>query len=313
MKVHNAGYIQLTRRCNRECLFCANPYVDDALSYKDTKKQIDSYMKEGINEIIFSGGEPTLNSNIFRLIKYCKGRGIDHRVITNGMKLANETYAKKLAEAGLRNINISIYSHRREIEDRLTQTDGSYGKTLLAIKNALKYISIPNINITMNKLNAEHLDDTVKFILKKFPEIRHFVFNNLDPTGRAMKNKWTIPRLTDLELGLHKALSYLSLKGKTFRAERIPICYMQDFEEFSTETRKIIKNETYRCLFLNEKKREVRQISNYYTKAACCKLCYLNEICAGLNSRYAKLFGTDELFPVFKDKNEIIKRVKNGK
>ncbi len=309
----NFGYIQLTRKCNRKCVFCSNPYVNDALSFDDAMKQIDDYIKKGINEITLSGGEPTLNNNIFKVIKYCKNKGINCRIITNGGKLADEEYVTKIANAGLRNIHISIYSHKKEIQDKLTQKEGSYEKTLLAIKNALKYISVPKINITVNKLNAEHLDDTVKFILEKFPNIKHFVFNNLDPIGRAIKNKWAIPRLVDSELSLHKALSYLLLKGKSFRVEMVPLCYMQGFEEFSTETRKIIKNEMYMYLFLNEKKRELKERNNfYYAKAPCCEVCFLNEICAGLNPRYVKLFGTDELFPVFENKNRIIRKVKNG-
>lgn len=308
----NASYIQLTRKCNRRCIFCSNPYVDDELSFRDIVKQIDYYKKKGVNEIIFSGGEPTLNASIFDAIKYCRKLGLECRIITNGDNLADEKYAKKLADAGLKNINISIYSHKKDVQDKLTQIDGSYEKTLLAIENALKHISIPIINITINKLNADYLDDTIKYILNKFPDIKHFVFNNLDPTGRAIQNKWTIPRLVDLEFGLHKTLSYLLSIGKSFRVERVPLCYMQGFEEFSTETRKIIKNETYRCLFLNENNRELREIKNfYYTKAKCCEACSLNEVCAGLNPRYEKLFGTDELFPVFQSKDEIIRKVKN--
>ena len=33
----------------------------------------------------------------------------------------------------------------------------------------------------INKYNQTHLDKTVKFVVKNFPNINHFVWNNLDP------------------------------------------------------------------------------------------------------------------------------------
>ena len=309
----NFGYMQLTRKCNRKCV-CSNLYIDDTLSFKDALRQIDDYVQEGVNEIIFTGGEPTLNKNIFRLIKYCNKKGLACRVITNGEELADKAYTKRLSEAGLSYINISIYSHKKNVQDKLTLTKGSHEKTLSAIENSLKYITVPNINITINELNVEHLDDTVKVILEKFPDIMHFVFNNLDPTGRALKNKWTIPRLLDMEPGLQRVMKYLITRGKTFRVERVPLCYMRGFEYLSTETRKIVKNEIYRCLFLNKEGRELRKVRDfYYDKAPCCKICFLNEICAGLNPRYTKLFGFGELFPVFSDPEQIKREIMYGK
>ncbi len=309
----NFGYMQITRKCNRECVFCSNPYVEDELTFEEAKRQIDDYAKKGINEIVFTGGEPTINGNLPELIKYCKSIWMECRIITNAQKLADAEYAKKLADAGLKHVMVSIYSHERDIEEKLTKTEGSFEKTIKGIKNSLRYFPAININITINSLNASHLHETIGFLVEKFPEIKHYVFNNLDVTGRALENKWTVPKLVDIELGLSKALELLNLHGKTFRVERVPLCYMQGFEEFSTETRKIVKKQQYRCLFLNDSGRELREIKNfYYSKAECCNFCFLNKICAGLNERYAKIFGLNELFPVFDNPQNITIGIKDG-
>lgn len=308
------GYLQITRKCNRDCVFCSNPYVEDELTFEEAKRQIDDYAKERVNEIIFTGGEPTLNDILPEIVKYCKSIGMACRIITNAQKLADVQYAKNLADAGLNHVMISVYSHKKEIEEKLTKTEGSFEKTIKGVKNALRFIDSVDINITINSLNVFHLHETIEFLVEKFPKIRHYVFNNLDPTGNALKNKWAVPKLVDIELGLHNALEFLKKNGKTFRVERVPLCYIQGFEEFSTETRKIAKKQQYRCLFLNDAGRELREIKNfYYSKAECCCACFLNEICAGLNERYSKLFGFDELFPVFENPQNVISRIKDGK
>ncbi len=310
----NLGYIQVTRKCNRKCVFCSNPHVDDELTLDEIKEQIHDYRKKGVNDIVFTGGEPTLNKNLSNAIEYCKSIGIDCRIITNGMELANPEYAKKLAKAGLENVMVSIYSHVPEKEERLTDTPGSYGKTLKAIENVSMHICSPKINIAINSLNARDLDRTVKFLCERFPDIPHFTFNFLDPGVKVMDgNEWTVPRYIDTEMSILRTFNYLIMKGKTFRIERVPLCYLPGFEHLSAETRRIVKEQAYRCLFLDEPGRELREITDfYYEKGEACKSCSLNDICCGLNPRYVKLFGVGEIFPVFTDKKRIIKNVLSG-
>ena len=54
-------------------------------------------------------------------------------------------------------------------------------------------------------------------------------------------------------VSLELAMEYLHATGRTFRAERVPLCYMKRFAWASTETRKIVKEEE-RCIsFLTKK------------------------------------------------------------
>lgn len=308
------GYIQVTRTCNQKCLFCSNPYVEDTLTIEEAKKQIDYYVDEcKVNEIVLSGGEPTLNANLAGMIRYVLKKGAFPRIITNGQKLADISYVKNLADSGLQQIMVSIYSHDKDIHDKLTDTPGSYENVLIALDNLSRLIDDININITLNSLNINTLPVTVKFLIEKFPKIRHIVFNNLDPTNRALENTWTIPRLVDIELPLIYALKYLKKNNISFRVERVPLCYMNGFEEFSTETRRIVKNQAYRCLFLDKSGRRLFEKTEqfYYPngKSEACEKCKLTSVCAGLNERYAKINGYSELYPVFDYPDSIIRKI----
>ncbi|MHA1831799.1 MAG: radical SAM protein, partial [Candidatus Helarchaeota archaeon] len=152
------GYIQITKKCNRSCIFCSDPEKEGKdPNFLILKKQILDLVKDGVKEIVFTGGEPTISNNLAKLVKFCNTNNIQCRIITNAQKLANESYAKFLGKIGLKKIMISICSHKKSVEEKLTNTPGSYENTLKGIRNAIKYVCIPDINITVTSLNVNHL------------------------------------------------------------------------------------------------------------------------------------------------------------
>jgi len=318
-----AAYLQITRRCNQACIFCSNPQFDKNYSFEEAKKQVLEFKRKGINEIFLSGGEPTIVKFLPELIFFIKKQGIEPRMITNGVKLSYKKLTKKLFDYGLRDINISIHSNKAEIANRLSQRKGHFKKVIEGVRNAIDIGMNVQINSTINSVNCKSLVEFVKFFCKNFPEINHFVFNNLDPgysdsklKSRAGENPWIVARFVDFELELRKMVDFLKKKNKTFRIERVPLCYMQGFEEFSTETRKIVKNEQYICLFIEKgPKNEVRihEPSQLRTKVDCCKFCKLKKICAGIQKEYLMIHGDKEFYPIFSDPQKIIDKIKNEK
>lgn len=304
----NLGYIQITRICDQECLFCSNPANGKVIDLSAAKKVVDDYIARGYTGIIWTGGEPTLYPRLPELITYANKQGIHSRIITNGQRLADADYFKKLVDAGLKHVNISLFSHKPKIQNFLAQKNDSYRRITKALQNAQNIGVTTHVNTVINSYNADHLSDIVKFVVKKYPIVNHFIWNNMDPLmNRASKNINTIPSLNAFELELSKAMKFLDDNNKTFRVERVPLCYMTEYAQYSTETRKIVKAEERSVHFLDEKK-EVRQKKWEHGKAACCAVCALNGICAGLWQMDA-YYSSKELYPVFVDPDTIRKQI----
>lgn len=306
----NLGYIQLTRKCNQNCLFCSNPENEQFLSFEQIKEKINDLKEKSYEGVIFTGGEPTLNQNLSQAIEYANKKGIEPRLITNGQKISDKAFLKDLISNGLKVIHISFYSYQPRVQNYLSQNNDSYYNLISALKNSQELNLAVNLNTVINKYNSDHLDKNVAFILKYFPNIYHFVFNNLDPfMNRASENTHTIPNLKDFEKSLNRALKLLSKFKKSFRIERVPLCFLDGFEQFSTETRKIVKNEKRTVYFLDQKGIIEQQGNGFeYNKADVCKKCSLNKICAGL---YAmdQYYNSSELKPIFKDPELIINKI----
>jgi MoaA/NifB/PqqE/SkfB family radical SAM enzyme len=305
----NIGYIQVVRHCNHFCGFCSNPTTPYVHTFESMKVLVDDLVDRGYFGAILTGGEPSLHPELPRICAYARERGLHVRMITNGFRLADRDFARDMAEAGLQLVHVSVYSVRPDVERRLRGVEGSLERAFAAVDNAHEFGVDVNINCVINKLNADHLDENIRYWIEHHPFIRHFVWNNLDPSmGRAEVNQAEFtPRLADFEASLWRALSLLYETGRSFRVEKVPLCYMTDFAWASTETRKIVKGEERVVHFLDNKQ-TVRQTDWEHIYSAACDACSLRTICGGLFDR-GNGYDPAELYPVFVSRDAIVEKI----
>lgn len=305
----NIGYIQVVRHCNHFCGFCSNPTTPYVHTFDTMKVLVDDFADRGYFGIILTGGEPTLHPELPEITGYARDKGLHVRMITNGWRLADREFARKMAEAGLQHAHVSVYSHKPEVEEKLRGVGKTLEKARAAIDNAHEFGIAININCVINRLNCDHLHETIAFWIEHHPQIRHFVWNNLDPSmGRAEVNQdQFLHKLRDFEWSLGEACRLLHRSGRTFRVEKVPLCYMTEFAWASTETRKIVKGEERIVHFLDDKQ-TVRQTTWGHLYAEGCRVCRLQPICGGLFDR-GNGYDPAELAPVFSEMEPIVRAI----
>ena len=304
----NIGYMQLVRHCDQSCRFCSNPATPHVLDMDSAREQVDDLVQREYFGVVLTGGEPSLSPIVPQVTRYAIERGLHVRMITNGSCLAQRPYAEEVVGAGLEHFHLSLHSSREEVQDFVSGTRGSHSRAMAALENLLSLGVTMDINTVINHYNADHLDETVRALTGRFPGLRHFVWNNIDPSiGLARENPDTRARLGDFELSLARAMNYLAHSGRSFRAERVPLCYMVEFAHCSTETRKIVKAEERIVHFLDEKG-TIRQTDFSHHKTETCDACALNDICGGL-FHLGGWYDPAELHAVFVAPEPIIKRV----
>ncbi len=106
--------ISVTDRCNLRCTYCMPesgirlmPH-DEILRYEEILDVVKEAVRIGVDKIRITGGEPLVRKGIESLVAMIAGlEGVkDLALTTNGVLLGE--YAKKLAEAGLHRVNISL-------------------------------------------------------------------------------------------------------------------------------------------------------------------------------------------------------------
>ncbi|MCB9791709.1 MAG: radical SAM protein [Alphaproteobacteria bacterium] len=304
----NLGYLQLTRDCRQFCRFCSNPPTGVDLGEAEMRGLIDDLAEMGYDGVILTGGEPSMSPLLFPALAYARERGLYSRMITNGQLLADKAFFQRCVDAGLTHVHVSLHSYRPEVHDFITRYPGSWQAIVDCLSHVPEMGITADINTVINAYNAEHLHENVIWITQRFPFIRHFVWNNMDPDGnRAEENPDCIPRHYEFQLSLELAMEYLHRTGRSFRAERVPLCFMRRFAWASTETRKIVKEEE-RCIRFLDKKGFVHQLEFLHGKGEACDACRFDPICAGMFSM-ARTFDERELSPVFEDPLPAIRAV----
>lgn len=304
----NLGYIQVSRSCNQNCAFCSNPPSDAVQTLQAACEQVRHLLEAGYDGVILTGGEPTLCEFLPELIRYAATQGLPARMITNGQLTADHALLKSYVDAGLDQMHVSLHSCRDEVQARLSDNPESLTNLRATLCHAASLGLPVDVNTVINRENADHLHETVRFLIEQHPEVKHFVFNNIDPRqNRASEHREIIAQPWQFEVSLNRAMSRLAAAGRTFRVERVPLCYMAEFAHCSTEARKIAKGEE-RTVFFLDAKGEVRQTEWRYAKAEVCESCTLNALCPGLFEG-GEYYDLAQLSAVFVDANAVRRRI----
>ncbi len=97
----------VTRRCNLSCGYCTEfDNYSDPVPLELLKERIDAIHRLRVVNTSLLGGEPLMHPDIVEIVKYCDRKN-QVSITTNGF-LLTEKLVKKLNEAGLSNLQISI-------------------------------------------------------------------------------------------------------------------------------------------------------------------------------------------------------------
>ena len=115
--------ISVTERCNFRCQYCMpeKPFSwvpkENIMSYEDMFKFVKVAIDNGVNKIRITGGEPLLREGLDSFIKMIHDykNDIDLALTTNGYLLPSA--AQNLKNAGLKRINVSLDSLKKETQD----------------------------------------------------------------------------------------------------------------------------------------------------------------------------------------------------
>jgi MoaA/NifB/PqqE/SkfB family radical SAM enzyme len=164
----------VTSRCDSNCKFCWRPLVEKELDTEDSTRLISKVAIAGSKTLVFSGGEPTIRSDLVDLIEYASGlMGLETILSTNSHRL-NETMLDRL------NGKISMVEIPLDSQTPSKLMRGA--NHLYNAMRALKMLTAKNIAIQVNTL-VTGLNKTeicqVGEILKQYPiklwKIRKFL------------------------------------------------------------------------------------------------------------------------------------------
>jgi len=152
-------YLLLTNNCNSRCITCSYWKNKDKNSFKkkDILNIIKGFYECGLDTVIFSGGEPLLEKNIFSFSKEIKKEFplLELRLLTNGLLL--NKYANEVSKY-FDTVVVSLDADNSEIYKKIRGIEGFnlVVKGINRIKNLNKKIEI-RLRCVIQKKNYKRI------------------------------------------------------------------------------------------------------------------------------------------------------------
>ncbi len=180
--------IEITNECNLNCKMCFRHFLDLDIKHMpiaDFKRIVDKL--EGVQTITPSGyGEPLMHPDIIEAIKYCKDKGFEVQITSNGLLLNTEEKVNELINSKLDSITFSLES--------INNNNNDFGHpnkmALLNIKKLVEYKKQLNSitpRITLQTLMVKNKENDI------FDIIEWGVENGVDRINAARFELNTLP------------------------------------------------------------------------------------------------------------------------
>jgi radical SAM protein len=181
---------EVTQACDLACVHCrasAQPQRHPMeLSTDEGKHLIDQIAAMKIPVFVLTGGDPIKRPDLFELIGHARSRGVRVSLTPSATPLLTREIVARLKEAGLARLAVSMDGASAETHDAFRGMNGSFARTLDAVRWANE-IGLPvQINTAFSRRNIGEIDVIVALMERLKIALWSVFF--LVPTGRGKLN-----------------------------------------------------------------------------------------------------------------------------
>lgn len=184
--------ISITDRCNLRCLYCVPegriPKLSHnaILSYEEILRIVNIATRLGVNKVRVTGGEPLVRKGVYRFLSQLTELDAlnDVSLTTNAVLL--EKNAQKIFDAGIRRINISLDTLKKEKYHQITGYN-LYDRAWNGIRKALE-LGFNPIKINVVALKGINEDEIIDFGKLSTSSPFHIRFIEYMPIGASRAN-----------------------------------------------------------------------------------------------------------------------------
>ncbi len=293
--------IKVGFHCNNNCLFCVQGPEKKKFGNKSTE-ELESIIKKAKNDcdsIVFTGGEPTIRTDLIGLVSLAKKVGYKTiQIQSNGRMFAYKKFCDEIVAAGANEFALALHGHTEKLHNYLTGAD-SFSQLIVGIKNLKELNQKIITNTVVVKSNYRHIPEIAKVLIGLNVDQIQFAF--VHALGSAKNNFDSIvPRMELVVPYLKKAIDIGKITNKKIMTEGIPFCMLNGYHDSISETN-MPDMKIFDQVTIIEDYRKMRVVEGKDKGTKCLQCKYLN-VCEGPWKEYPKAFGWEEFKPIIKEK-----------
>lgn len=219
-----AAMLRLGFRCNQDCSFCwqgrdwPEPPAEHYLRWVDEMAALD------VRNLSISGGEPTIHPALHDVIARARDHRMNVTLQTNAIRLGKAETLRRLVDAGLSQVFVSLHSADADTSDRMTRAPRTFGPTVRGIEACAAAGVKVRLNCVVERANYTRLGDHARFVVERFvrpyPENPAQEVTYTFPTTYFDQGLWreALVPLDEVRPHLLEAVSELSRAGVAVQA-----------------------------------------------------------------------------------------------
>ena len=188
--------IEVNRNCPLKCLHCSStgmPHAPEKLDPSKVSDLIREFAYLGGEQLCISGGEPLCYEGLPAIIDVCRRINIKTAVYTVGissnggsLQPISDRMLALLSESGIK-IIFALHGARAKTHDKLTQVDGSFNATMIAMERAIDAGAQVDVHVVPTAINFKEIADLTRLLASR--NIRKVSWLRFVPQGRGQLNR----------------------------------------------------------------------------------------------------------------------------
>ncbi|MDP7111267.1 MAG: radical SAM protein, partial [Myxococcota bacterium] len=283
--------VTVTLRCNNRCVFCPRSTLRHISLDRPTEleQRLDAIRKRS-DRVILTGGELTVLPEAVELVDSCRRRGFrEIALITNGRRLSDLGFTRRLVDAGLTEVCVTVYDLRPAVQDGLTRAAGSLSQTLAGLDNLLAIARERGEHGPLAlRINTVLCEANVDGLLPMLREMRGRGLRGFLVADGVLAADGPAPlpveriRAVASDITRDPALAGADVVWRGF-----PLCFLDGIEGLVAEPHRIDTADA------DDRRLDEYQAAfrGHFVRAAACDECTAVDDCSGLQQRFVEHFG----------------------